>query len=73
MLAIFLAVFALLTPFIAVGGAPNASAVAGTYIVDLGYQSNRGQAVVVRRGSHHKPLAHKPLPVAHLQEPCVLF
>ena len=48
MLAIFLALFALLTPFVAVGGVPSPSTVEDAYIVDLGYQLNRGQAVVVR-------------------------
>ena len=73
MLAIFLALFTLLTSFVAVRGAPHASTVEDDYIVDLGYQLNRGQAVVVRRGPYHQLLAHELLPLTDLQDPCVLF
>ena len=48
MLAIRVALFALLAPFVAVGGTPTASTVEDKYIVDLGYQLNHGQTVVVR-------------------------
>ena len=73
MVVLFLPLFILLTPFVAFGGAPNASKVEDDHIVDLGYQLNRGQAVVVRRGSYHKSMAHELLPLADLQNPCVLF
>ena len=57
MLAITLALFALLTPYVAVFGVLKASTLEDTYIVDLGYQLNRGQAVVVMQDSRHKPWA----------------
>ena len=47
MLVIGVALFALLTPFVAVNGAPSDSSVKDSYIVDLGYQLNRGHTVVV--------------------------
>ena len=55
MLVIGVALFALLTPFVAVDAAPSPSTVEDSYIVDLGYQLNRGHTVVVSRRSHHKP------------------
>lgn len=58
MLVIGVALFALLTPFVAVNGAPSDSSVKDSYIVDLGYQLNRGHTVVVRRlppPSHRQP------------------
>lgn len=47
MLAFFIAFFALLMPFVTTNGARNASIGVDDYVVDLGYQLNRGQAVVV--------------------------
>ena len=48
MLALLVALIALSTPFVTVGWVPGNSTVGNDYIVDLGYQLNQGQAVVVR-------------------------
>ena len=47
MLAITVALFALLAPFFTIGGA-RASTDEDAYIVDLDYQRNWGQAVMVK-------------------------
>lgn len=48
MLAVAIAFFAVLAPFIPTHGAPTAPADGNDLFVDLGYQLNSGQRVVVR-------------------------
>lgn len=46
-LGFIIALFALYTPLVTPWGAPNASTGGNDYAVDLGYQLNQGEAVVV--------------------------
>lgn len=48
MLAVAFALFAILAPFILTDGAPTAPADGSDLLVDLGYQLNLGERVVVR-------------------------
>ena len=58
MLAVTVALFTLLTPFVTPEGAPDIFTGPDDYSVDLGYQLNRGEAVLVKvfglRASYHK-------------------
>ena len=47
MLTVRVVLLTLLSPFIDVGKAVNISTAQNTYVVDLGYQLNQGQTVVV--------------------------
>ena len=47
MMAIMVVLFTLLVPFVVADGAFNTSNSVDSYVVDLGYQLNQGQAIVV--------------------------
>ena len=63
MLAITVALFALLAPYFTIGGA-RASPDEDAFVVDVGYQRNWGQAVMVRLVFYELPTTSQMHPSA---------